>query len=107
MNKGYFRKSPNVKMKDRTVVIETDIELLEVNKEYINTLSYDKKKKIYTIGYTTPATVTGILKDINSKFIIVEVMNSTLKKTYDVVIPVKIIEGFKVLSFEDDEHGEL
>lgn len=102
--KSYVFRTNDIDFSDNFVLVKDSRNKLKINADKICYINYDSELDIHKISYKSSEMVRGTITDLDAKFIVLEILNKSLNKTYEAVFPLKCLEGFKVFN---PEIGEL
>ena len=105
--KNGFIRTNHIDFKDSFVLVEGVGDTFTINKDNINYIKYNKKQKIYSVGYDLGNLTTGIVNMIEGKFMTIDIWDVKINKYYTNVIPISQITGIKVLDEFDSEEQEV
>ena len=101
--KSHVFRCPDVHFSSNFVKVTNSKSIININAAVISYIDYFKEEEIYKIAYKSSEMVSGILKLVDSRFIEMEITNFHTQNKYNVVIPIKGIEGVKVHNEDSEE----
>jgi len=98
--------TPKVDISDNFIYLENKTQSIKLHQKNINNITKDKDNGMHRVRYSCPELITGYLRELDDKFLRIEILNIHTNKTYSSILPLKSIEGIKVHNEEMDESGE-
>lgn len=101
--KSHVFRCKDLNFSNNFVKVTDDNNIVSINTAAISYIDFHKTDDVYKIAYKSSEMVSGVMIAIDQKFIEIEITNFHTKKTYNVIIPIRGIEGIKVFNEDKQE----